>query len=66
MERKSDRAYLLISGVIFGLVAMLHLVRVVNGWQFEVGPWSLPMWPSWLGAVLPAVLCGWAFRLGSR
>jgi hypothetical protein len=58
--------YLVISGVIFGVVALLHFLRVVNGWAFEVGPWSVPMWVSWLGTVGPAVLCVWAFRLASR
>ena len=66
MEHGSARGYLLISGVIFGLVAVLHLLRVVNGWPFQVGTWSVPMWPSWLGVLVPGVLCGWAFRLGRR
>jgi hypothetical protein len=57
------RAYLLISGVIFGLVAALHLIRLVNQWTFEMGPWSIPMWMSWLGTIVPAALCGWAFHL---
>jgi hypothetical protein len=60
------RAYPVISGVIFGVVAILHLIRVVNGWAFQLGPWSLPMWISWLGTIGPAVLCVWAIRLASR
>jgi len=60
------RTYLMISGVIFGLVAILHLIRVINGWAFLVGSWSVPMWASWLGTAVPAVLCLWAFRLASR
>ena len=66
MEHGSVRGYLLTSGIIFGLVAVLHLLRVVNGWPFQVGPWSVPMWSSWLGVLVPAVLCGWAFRLARR
>jgi len=66
MQRESARRYLLISGVIFGVVAVLHLLRVVNGWPFQVGPWAVPMCPSWLGVLVPGVLCGWAFRLARR
>ncbi|MGB3563779.1 MAG: hypothetical protein WBH75_03605 [Thermoanaerobaculia bacterium] len=62
----SSRAYLVISGTIFGFVAILHLLRVVNSWAVVVGPWSAPMWISWLGTLVPVVLCVWALRLASR
>jgi hypothetical protein len=62
----SSRCYLAISGVIFGIVAVLHLLRVVNGWALVLGPWSAPMWVSWLGIVVPAILCIWAIRLATR
>ena len=62
----SSRTYLVVSGTIFGIVAVLHLLRVINGWSRVLGPWSAPMWISWLGTLVPAGLCGWAFRLVSR
>ena len=62
----NPRAYLVISGTLFGLVAILHLLRVVNGWAFVFGPWSVPIWASWFGTLIPAVLCIWALRLASR
>ena len=60
------RGYLVVSGSVFGLVAVLHLLRVINGWEVVVGPWSAPMAVSWLGAIFPAVLSVWAFRLATR
>ena len=65
-ETMNHRAYVRISGTIFGIVSILHLLRVVNGWPLELGPWSVPMWISWCGKVGPAILCVWAFRLTSR
>jgi hypothetical protein len=62
----SALAYLVISGTIFGIVAILHLLRVVNSWAVVVGPWSAPMSVSWLGTLVPAILCFWALRLASR
>jgi hypothetical protein len=62
----NPRAYLVISGTLFGIVAILHLLRVVNNWAVVVGPWSAPMSVSWLGTLIPAVLCVWALRLASR
>ncbi len=57
------RLYLLLTGVLFGVVAAAHLVRVLNGWAVAVGPWSVPMWVSWLGTAVPGALSVWAFRL---
>ena len=62
----SARTYLAVSGSVFAIVTILHLIRVVNGWSVEVGPWSASMEVSWLGTIFPAVLCVWAFRLASR
>jgi hypothetical protein len=59
------RSYLLVSGAVFAVVAALHLLRVVNGWNFVIGPWDLPMWVSWLGASGPGLLAAWAFRLAA-
>jgi hypothetical protein len=60
------RTFLLVSGVVFCGVALLHLLRVINGWELQFGPWSVPMWVSWGGTVGPGVLCVWAFRLAAR
>ena len=59
------RTYLAVTGTLFGAVALFHLLRVVNGWTAVVGPWSVPMWISWLGTIVPGALCCWAFRLAS-
>lgn len=60
------RTYLWFSGSIFGLVAVLHVLRLLNGWSFQVGPLTLPVALSWAGAAVAAGLCLWAFRLSSR
>ena len=39
----SPRAYLITSGTIFGIVAILHSLRVVNDWALVLGSWSAPM-----------------------
>lgn len=60
------RTYLVSSGVLFGFVAALHLLRVVNGWEMVIGPWAFPMAVSWLGTLVPGALSAWAFRLAFR
>ncbi len=62
----NPRPYLLISGMVFGLVTIVHATRVANGWTFGLGPWMIPMWVSWCGVVGPAILSVWAVTLALR
>ena len=63
MENSGIRIYLLISVIIFGVVALLHLVRVLNNWTFVLGPVDIPAAASWIGFFVTALLCGWGIRL---
>jgi len=59
----STRAFLRTAGVIFGLVSLLHLLRLLLGWDAVIGGWSVPAWYSWLAAALGAYLSYTAFKL---
>lgn len=54
--------YLFISGAVFGLVGLVHAVRAVAGWPFQIGSWAIPVWSSWLAALVTGGLFVWAFR----
>lgn len=58
----SCRAYHLVSGLVFALVALLHLVRSVQGLPVVAGSWSVPLALSWAGTAGAAFLSIWAFR----
>lgn len=55
--------YCVVSGVLFSLVALAHLARIVFGVVVQVDDLVVPMYVSWLGFVVPAILAIWAFRL---
>lgn len=55
------KAYYLISGTLFSVVAFAHLLRLAFGWQVLVDGMKIPMWVSWLGLAVPGVLAAWAF-----
>jgi uncharacterized membrane protein YbhN (UPF0104 family) len=57
------RYYLLVSGALFGLIALGHLLRLLYRVPAELGPWLVPLWVSVIGLLLPAALALWAFRL---
>ena len=54
-------AYRLISGLIFGIVAVLQAVRAANQWPVVVGPYDIPVMASWIATVVSGLLCIWAF-----
>ena len=55
--------YLLISGTLFALVAIAHLVRLIFQLPVLVEEYAVPMYISWVGFIVPALLAAWAFRL---
>lgn len=55
--------YLQVSGTLFGLIALGHLLRLLYRTPAEVAQWVVPLWVSVIGFVLTAALALWAFRL---
>lgn len=47
----SLKQYHLLVGSIFGLIAILHLFRLLLGWESVIGGWMVPMWLSWVAVV---------------
>ena len=62
----SAKRYCILSGVLFGLIALAHLLRLVNQTPAQLGSWTVPFWLSWLGLIVPGFLCIWALRLGAK
>ena len=57
------RAYLLVTAVIFSLIALLHLVRIIIGWSVMLASWSVPMWLSWVALIVTGALAYFGFTL---
>jgi hypothetical protein len=57
------RGYLQISGVIFGVIGLLHVVRLLLDWPAQVAGWAVPLWISWVAILAAGTLSFWAFRL---
>ncbi len=54
------------AGVIFLLIAVLHALRVVFGTEAVLEGWALPMWVSWVAALIAAYLAYQGFRLSKE
>jgi hypothetical protein len=57
------RAYVQLSGVLFALVALGHLVRVLARWPFLIAGYPLPALASLVVLVVAAGMSVWAWRL---
>jgi hypothetical protein len=54
-------AYAAITALIFAIVALAHIVRIINRWTVQIGPLSVSMSVSWVGSVVAALLAIWGF-----
>jgi hypothetical protein len=57
-----SRTYSIVSGLIFGIVALLQGARAVADVPVRVGTYNVPVFASWIAAVVAGALCIWAFR----
>jgi hypothetical protein len=58
--------YIQVSGWLFGLVAIGHLVRVVRRWPLLVAGYPVPALASLAVLVVTGLMAVWAWRLLSR
>jgi hypothetical protein len=59
----NHQTFVLISGIIFGVVAVIHALRLALRWQVKISEREIPMWLSVGGLIVAAGLCFWAFWL---
>ncbi len=53
------KSYCLVSALLFGLVAIAHLLRVIYRWPIAVEAWSIPLWISWVAVPVAVALSIW-------
>lgn len=54
------------TGIIFLIITVLHLTRIVQGWEAVIGGWSVPMWFSYLAVIVGAYLGYHGLKLASK
>ena len=59
------RAYLWVSGLLFGIVSLVHILRLALGWTVQIAGAAVPLEVSWIGLVVAGALCAWAFKLSA-
>ncbi len=59
---EARKAALNIAGVIFLLMSILHLVRLIFKLEVVIGNFTIPLWYSLVGFIVPFLLSVWMFR----
>ena len=62
----NQRRFDLVAGAIFAVIAIMHLARIVYGWNAVINHWSVPMWASWLAVVIAGCLAYQGLKLNKK
>ena len=59
-----SKSYFSFSTLIFSVVAVVHLIRAINGAVVSVGSTTLPVWGSWVAVLVAGYMAyqGWNLR----
>jgi hypothetical protein len=58
---KMSNSYAAVSALIFALVAVAHVLRLVNRWTVAIGPYNVSMNVSWAALFVSALIAIWRF-----
>ncbi len=61
-----QKTYFLATACMFSAIAVLHALRIIGGWQAQIGSWDVPLWISYLAVVIAAWLAYQGFRQGKK
>ncbi len=60
-EAMNQKTFTATAGVVFSIVAALHALRLLLGWEAMIGGWAVPMWLSWVALAAAGYLAYTAF-----
>jgi len=52
----TPRVFSLITATLFSLIALLHVLRLLRGWQVTIGDVVVPVWVGWIGLAIAGYL----------
>ena len=54
-------AYVAVSALLYAILAVMHLVRIINRWSVVIGPYTVSTNVSWVALVVGGLLSIWGF-----
>jgi len=56
------KTYTFIGAIFFLIIGVLHLFRALHGVQITIGTYTVPVWISYVGFVVPVLIGIMMFR----
>lgn len=60
------KTYVRITGALFAVLAVVHVVRLFYGWGISVNDTAIPLWVSWFGIALTGFFSYSSFMLQKK
>jgi len=61
-----QKTYFTTTFIVFAVIGVLHLLRILNGWDAEIGGLVIPLWASWVAVLVAGYLSFSAYRLSAN
>ncbi|OGI95744.1 hypothetical protein A2917_00280 [Candidatus Nomurabacteria bacterium RIFCSPLOWO2_01_FULL_42_17] len=58
--------FVYVVSVIFLIIGILHILRLLNGWEAQIGSFVIPMWISFVAVVVAFYLSFQGFRMAKH
>ena len=55
-----------LSGTIFGIVALMHILRLITKISVDIGNWQMPMWVNYFGFAGGVFLCVFLWNISGK
>jgi hypothetical protein len=62
----SQKTFSLAAGLVFLVIALMHVLRLALRWDVLVGGWAVPMWISGVAIVISGYLASEGLKFGNR
>jgi uncharacterized membrane protein len=62
----NEKTYLITTGFIFLIIALLHVLRLTLGWEAVIGGWNIPTWVSIVAFIVAAFLAYEGLKLSKK
>jgi hypothetical protein len=50
---------LLVAGIVFGLIAVIHIFRLTYQFDVIIAGKKIPLWANVIGLIIAVALCAW-------
>lgn len=61
-----SKPFTTIAAIVFAIMAVVHVIRLVVHFHIAAGSHEIPMWVSWPGVIIPAILAWGLYREARR